>query len=226
MQGLDRYLRALAGSWSGLAVPAPGAVVVDGERVLASRFPGFPVLNNAVLHRPDALPWVGTFYGRAPYAVWTRADDDEASRTLDAAGLRRDITTRPMLCPLEDVLDEEGGGGVEVRHGVDPRVVAELNAVPPQVLTGVPGLRGVSTAAGYSGLVVQRVGEDVVLSFVATRPDARGRGLATAVTRAALLDARSRGARFAVLQAVPAAERLYARLGFVAVGQWQEWTPR
>jgi ribosomal protein S18 acetylase RimI-like enzyme len=65
----------------------------------------------------------------------------------------------------------------------------------------------------------------VNVSFVATRPAARGQGLATAVTRAALLDARQRGARTASLQATAMAERLYNRLGFQPVGRWQEWSP-
>lgn len=58
----------------------------------------------------------------------------------------------------------------------------------------------------------------VGLYNVATRPDARGRGYGTEVTRAALADAYDRGARLATLGAEPAATGLYARLGFVPCG--------
>jgi predicted acetyltransferase len=68
------------------------------------------------------------------------------------------------------------------------------------------------------------VDDAVVVSFVATRVDARGHGLASLVTVTALADARNRGAAVAALQAIPQAERLYQRLGFVPVGSWQEWT--
>jgi GNAT superfamily N-acetyltransferase len=112
-----------------------------------------------------------------------------------------------------------------VELDVDPVRVCRLNGVAPDLLTGVPGLRCVATADDTAGLAVQDVGEDVVLSFVATLEQARGRGLASAVTAAALRDAAGRGVRGAVLQATPAAEGLYARLGFVPVGQWQEWQP-
>lgn len=87
------------------------------------------------------------------------------------------------------------------------------------------GLRCYLTADAGSGLVVQDVEDDVVVSFVATRPSDRGRGSATRLVRAALVDARDRGVVAAVLQATPLAERLYQRVGFVPVGTWQEWLP-
>jgi ribosomal protein S18 acetylase RimI-like enzyme len=49
---------------------------------------------------------------------------------------------------------------------------------------------------------------------LATLPDARRRGAATAVTIAALEDARADGCRLAVLASTPAALSLYRRLGF------------
>jgi len=53
---------------------------------------------------------------------------------------------------------------------------------------------------------------------VATLPEARRRGAATAVTLAALDDARSTGATMAVLASTDEALSLYQRLGFVAAG--------
>jgi GNAT superfamily N-acetyltransferase len=73
--------------------------------------------------------------------------------------------------------------------------------------------------------VVITVGSDANVSFVATRSTARRRGLATAVTAAALSDARDRGSTTASLQATQMAEQLYAGLGFKPVARWQEWLP-
>jgi len=90
-------------------------------------------------------------------------------------------------------------------------------------LRGVPGLRAYASEDYDSGLVLQRSGTDAYVSMVFTKPEARGRGLATAVLTAALRDARDRGARTATLQSTPMAESLYVRHGFRPVGRWQEW---
>jgi predicted GNAT family acetyltransferase len=50
---------------------------------------------------------------------------------------------------------------------------------------------------------------------VATRPAARGRGLAELCTRAVTAAGLAAGAGFAALQASAMGERIYARLGFV-----------
>jgi Acetyltransferase (GNAT) family len=87
------------------------------------------------------------------------------------------------------------GSGLHVlvgRH--DTRVVAGAMA---QLSAGVIGLYGVGTV-----------------------PGARGRGYATALTRAALALAPDRPA---VLQPSPAAARLYRRLGFDEVGAFTHW---
>ena len=55
---------------------------------------------------------------------------------------------------------------------------------------------------------------------VGTVPGERGRGYATALTRAGLALAPDRPA---VLQPSPAAARLYRRLGFVEIGSFTHW---
>jgi ribosomal protein S18 acetylase RimI-like enzyme len=62
-------------------------------------------------------------------------------------------------------------------------------------------------------------GTDVGLYFIATRPAARRRGLATAVTQRLLSMGARSGARRAVLGASPAGSAVYARLGFREVGR-------
>jgi GNAT superfamily N-acetyltransferase len=49
---------------------------------------------------------------------------------------------------------------------------------------------------------------------VAALPRARGRGVGSAMTFAAVMEARSLGCPLAVLRAAPAGQRLYRRLGF------------
>jgi GNAT superfamily N-acetyltransferase len=235
VDGFARYLASLVGSWEALAVPHPDAAVVRGAGFVAARFPD-PVLNNAVVLDPSAVAGArGVFAGTDRYAIWTL--DEHVAAAAEAAGLRRDVTTRPMLRRLQDVPslpDRLDPGAPPVLRDVDPAEVATLNRVAADLLLGVPGLRTYAIegditelATGLvAGLVALPVGTDVNISFVATRGGSRRRGLASALVRAALHDAGETGSRTASLQATPMAERLYARLGFEPVGHWQEWVPR
>ena len=224
MDDYRRYFASLVGSWEAAAVPHADAVVIRGDGFLAARFP-FSALNIAVLSRPSALPDVTDVYACvADYAVWSELADRRLAATLETSGFRRDVTTRPMLCRLADaeVDDVETGA---VLADVDPGLVAEMNGVTAELVTGVRGLRAYATPGFESGLIVMPVGTDANISYVTTRPDARRRGLATLVTRAALRDARAVGFVTASLQATPMAESVYRRVGFHPVGHWQEWVP-
>lgn len=56
-----------------------------------------------------------------------------------------------------------------------------------------------------------------------TAPGARRQGLGTAITLAALADARQLGCRLATLVSTPAARPLYERLGFQAVATLRQY---
>jgi ribosomal protein S18 acetylase RimI-like enzyme len=219
---LRRYLDGLHRSWEALCSNDRGRVErTDG--VLAAVSP-YPFLNNGVLLRPSSLPGLCELYrGVSSFAVWTAEGDREAEAVLRQTGLVPDVTTRPMVCGRDAL--PASVADPEVEADVAPARVAALNGVPAQALEEVEGLRCFATTGDDCALVLQDAGDDVVMSFVATRPSARGRGLATRLVRAALADARQRGAAGVVLQATPQAERIYRRLGFASVGGWQEWTP-
>jgi len=72
---------------------------------------------------------------------------------------------------------------------------------------GVP----ISKAALFSG------SGSAGIYAVATRPEARGMGLASILTNTALKAAQEMGYKLAVLDASPLAEKLYQRLGFITV---------
>lgn len=79
----------------------------------------------------------------------------------------------------------------------------------------VAELDGAPAAAGASLLD----GAEVGLYFIATRRDARRRGLGSAVTRRLAAMGGDSGARLAVLGASPAGRPVYARLGFSEVSR-------
>ncbi|MGK5684342.1 GNAT family N-acetyltransferase [Actinoplanes sp. URMC 104] len=222
MTEFDHYLTALVASWRALASPRAEAAVTEGDGFVAARF-AESVFNNAVVLRPDAVaPAEAVYGGTTEYALWCRDDDPGTAAVLARRGYRVTEVTRPMRCDLADVAPP--AEAPPVLHDADPDRVAELNGVPAYLLRDVPGLRAYATHDYLSGLVLQRSGSDVYVSFVATHPEARGRGLATAVTAAALADARRLGAETATLQASAMAERLYGRLGFRPVARWHEWS--
>ncbi|QGQ18317.1 GNAT family N-acetyltransferase [Cellulomonas sp. JZ18] len=219
-----RYLRSLAASWDGLAAPDPDASVRRAPGFVALRHPHRPVLTNvAVLDAAatgDALAAVAP----GPFAAWSHDPAGEAA--LAAAGLRRDVVTWPMLAALDDPRAcDDGDRRADGVREVEPAVVARLNGVDPDLVDGVPGMRAFATAGTEAGLVLQPVEDDVVVSFVVTRPDARRQGWATILLRAALSAVRADGAGTATLQATAEARGLYERCGFRVVGRWQEWVP-
>lgn len=219
MGDFARYLDALVQSWRDL----PMVSVIRTAGFVAARSP-FAVLNNTILLAAEALPEVVAPYARGTtFAIWTRDGDAATANAVRAAGFVPDITTRPMLADLDRPDAAPYTEPVLVRRDADPALVAARNGVPPELLAGVPGLRCYASGGGESVLAAQDCGPDVVVSFVATRPEDRGRGLAGALLAAALQDARERGLRGAALQATPLAEPLYRRAGFRSVGRWHEW---
>jgi GNAT superfamily N-acetyltransferase len=192
--------------------------------VVASQFPGLPVFDNAVLRGPGGLAAARALYPPGGHhALWTDARDEGLGAQVRAAGYVRDTSTTAMVLALADAPPPAGAGPLVEQ--VDRRVVTTLNALPDDLLDGVPDLVCFATADRESGLALQICGDDAVVSFVATRPRARRRGLARAVLTAALANCRDRGLRGAVLQATDEAVGLYAGAGFVPVVRWQEWVP-
>jgi predicted GNAT family acetyltransferase len=69
-------------------------------------------------------------------------------------------------------------------------------------------------------------GEDCGVSFVATAPEARRRGLASLVMRGTLHDALENGCTSTTLQATDVGLRLYDSLGFRRLCDMQLWEQR
>jgi GNAT superfamily N-acetyltransferase len=69
-------------------------------------------------------------------------------------------------------------------------------------------------------------GGDSCIVYVATLPEARGRGLASRLMAHALHEARGRGATTTSLQATKMGYPVYARLGYRDLGALQMWERR
>jgi GNAT superfamily N-acetyltransferase len=224
MTGFETYLGSLLGSWEALAVPHADAKVIRHDQFLASVSPSHPVFNNAILLDHTAVDKVRKLYASAgPFAVW--AGSAVTSGALSAQGFALAEATHPMVCRLGAFVDGESPIHVRVVADVPVEQIAALNNVNKDLLVGVPGVRAFATEGLEAGAVLIEVGGDVNVSFVATRPECRRRGLASGVLDFALRQAREAGFQTSSLQATTMAGGVYQRLGYVPVGTWQEWTP-
>jgi ribosomal protein S18 acetylase RimI-like enzyme len=182
----------------------------------------------------DAIAAAYDGAGVDAWTVWVPEHDAETAAALQAAGSRLDAQPRAMAAPLDDIDTGRGAEGVDWRaveslEAVSPIVGPAFGVTPEITLAAIAGLRGqvrflVAEDAACVGTL--DVGGDCGVYMVATRAEARGRGLATALMRQALLDARERGLETTSLQATAMGAPIYARLGYRDLGAIQMWERR
>jgi GNAT superfamily N-acetyltransferase len=235
---IERATATLAASWARFADGTPGARLVRTASVAAAVFPDGPertIFNNAVLldHDADAVAAgaeVEARYADAgvdAFAFWVHETAGAATRALVAAGWRRAESTLVMTLDLE-ALRAPDGPELDLDPAPSAARCFAVNGLPHGLFPALEGCRVlVARQDGRdvaTALTVEHEGDCGVYD-VATVPAARRQGLAAAVTARALQEARDRGCRTASLQSTAAAERVYARLGFVPIGRFHEWTP-
>ena len=175
------------------------------------------------------LDAIAKFYDGIPkWGVWIDPDQTADAHALQQQGLVLDSTPVLMAAQLTDV---------ERRH--DPRVgratmdeVGVVNDaaydIPAGTLGGTLSVFPTSELHAYgirelreamSVAVVQDVGRDAFVSFVATLPANRGERLASRVLAHALHEAEDRGQITTSLQASKRGQSIYARLGYRPLGE-------
>ena len=234
----DAHVAALTGSLIDGVEHGPG-----GAGYVWSRSIPDPTLNFAFgVRRPDQFAWAGAAaLGRARAPAFLARDDAEVA-------LLRDLFEPAALYPASWMVawprpsSSAAGGAITVQAAPAPgpdfeRVFAHLSD-DPGVRTHlrrfyIPALRAARSRTGLAPLhLVLRDatgpaacaslylrGDRAGLYNVSTRADRQRRGLGTAVTVAALREARARGATQVFLQcpAGGAVEALYVRAGFRTV---------
>jgi GNAT superfamily N-acetyltransferase len=234
----DAHVAALTGSLIDGVEPGPGGAGYVWSRTIPD-----PTLNFAYgVRRPDQFAWAGAAaLGRARAPAFLARDAEEVGllRALFEPAARYPaswMVARPLPAPAP------AGAAITVQAGPAPgpdfaRVFAHLSDDPAVRAhlrrSYLPALRGARARPGLSAfhLVLRDAsgpaacaslylrGDTAGLYNVSTRSDRQRRGLGTAVTQAALREARARGASAVFLQcpAGGAIEALYARTGFRTV---------
>jgi ribosomal protein S18 acetylase RimI-like enzyme len=220
--------------------------LLEPEGVCAAVVPAVPersVLNSVLYETPEALAaarvQLEEAYAEAgcAWTVWVPAADRDSAALLEAAGHRLDATPRAMVMDLAE-LPESRPGDLDWDAEALPADVARINDVAYGYEAGTfaRGLGELSDTmrlyqARLDGEPASVVGTidhqgDCSVWWVATLPEARGRGLAGRLQHQALADGRERGCRTTTLQATKLGAPVYTRLGYRDIGELQMWELR
>ena len=222
----------LLASWAALAQLSPGARLERRDAVAVAVFPQWAPLNNAIaLAAPDPTEAAAVFAaaGVSAWAFWvpsTATDLDAPDGVGSVAGCKRDTTTLIMTAELGPQLRAHDGIvrtsiASATRAGDEPVPVGELGE--PDGISGLSGWAYVVDGSAVAGAWSHLHGTDCGVYAVGTHPAWRRRGIGAALVEHVLAAARRSGARTASLQSTRMGQSLYAALGFVSVGRYEEW---
>jgi GNAT superfamily N-acetyltransferase len=186
----------------------------------------------------DALAEAYDSAGVRAWTVFVPDSDRESAALLESRGHVLDAAPRAMALELEDLCPEPPQpDGIEHGPG-DAATAALLNDLAYGY--GPDGFRaGLGTTetsirwhAAFEGedqvscVGAIRVGDDCLITGVATPPEQRRRGIAGWLVWKVLDDARAEGLRTGSLQATKAGAPLYERMGFADFGFLEMWELR
>lgn len=244
----ERLLGGLEGFYAHMAANAPGAQVIRREGVFAlvsSSCPHRSVFNGVTYRDAEALAAaledLAQAYDRAgvlAWTVWTPAGDAPSRAALAAAGHVLDATPRAMAAPLDEIDTANGAAGLTWERSLDAGKMCALleevfhweGAHTREAFSELPraGQVYVAHLDGRPAACVATLDHegDCVVWNVATVAAARGRGLASALMRQAVIDAGERGCQTTSLQATAAGRPIYERLGYRDLGPLEMWERR
>jgi GNAT superfamily N-acetyltransferase len=245
---LDRVRASMVRTWGLIARNSEGGRAIERDGVFAAVVPATPKrsVSNSVLYSDAgalaaALGELAAAYDEAgveAWTVWVPEGDDAAAAALAGAGHVLDATPRAMAAELATI-GQPGETGIDIDARCDLAAVGRVNdaaygygddgfgpvisTLPPDEVHAYGARADGDTVAV---MIAVDSAENTEIAWVATLPEARGRGLATALMRRALWDSRERGNRTATLQATKLGAPVYERVGFRDVGELQMWERR
>lgn len=201
----------------------PNCVIYEGERDLEAAY--------------DALQQGYEEAGVDAWTVWVPEYHERARHLLEDAGHVLDATPAAMIADLAEVEpprpDDPGpdanptwpdlGAINDLAYGTGDSFARMLGGNPTDSAdTYIARVDGTPAAS----VVTTDHGGDCAIWWVATIPEARGRGLAPGLMRRALAAGRERGCDVSTLQATKVGEPVYERLGYRAFGTVEMWERR
>ena len=222
-----------------------GEVFTDGD-VQAAILPASPNRSffNSVFyedseHLVDALPRLAAAYDDAgvnAWTVWVPATDGRAKAGLEEAGHVLDATPRAMALELSGLRVPDPDPELELREEMDMELLRVINETaygyPPGDFPPIAPMPGTEAyLASIEGetvgsTLVWAPGEDAEITFVATLPERRGRGISGRLLGHALERQRERGKSASTLIATKLGYPVYEKLGYRDVGGLEMWERR
>lgn len=231
-----------------MAAGTNGARILDPDGVVAAVTPSSPDRSvfNSVLHErlealAAALDELAAAYEEAgvrAWTVWVPEEDRASAELLESAGHKLDAKPTAMVLEMTD-LPEPDPGELDWDSEAPIEEVWRINDL---AYGDEPGTfeRGIGRppASSYRFYVARLDGKpscivgtmdvegDCGMYWVATLPEARGRGLTTRLMQVALAEGRERGCDISTLQATKLGQPIYERLGYRDIGTLQMWEHR
>jgi GNAT superfamily N-acetyltransferase len=243
---LDRMFRNVGEYFARCAESSPDGRSVELDGVRAAVMPAIPHASivNCVTYRDAAaldarIDELDAVYREAnvrAWSVWTHERDVRARTTL--ANARFVLDSEPMSMALD--LDDPVAPPAQLDWTAEPEPAELASVVEPSYgfprgmfAAGFPGLpEGVHCyLARHEGrpasvVMASDFDGDCGIFLVGTIPEARGRGLSTALMRLALAQAAERGCETSTLQASSMGYPVYRRLGYRDLGHAELWEHR
>lgn len=224
------YIRWIGNASAGAEVwEAPGVMAAIVPVAATRSIPNSVIHEDAqaLAHSYDELARAYRDAGVEMWTVWLHENDSESRTFLEGKGHEFDGEPVAMVLELpewepEDLGDldwdaeatfDELGRLNDLAYGYDPPGMAPAMKAP----AGDSAIRLYrARAEGEAACVLGTIdeGDDSGIIFVATVPEARGRGLASRLLTAALIEARDRGMKTSSLQASALGSPIYERLGY------------
>jgi ribosomal protein S18 acetylase RimI-like enzyme len=243
VMALRDWFRAVGGSGTSRLIERDGVIAAISPAVAARS-----VFNSVAYTDPDAFAnhyaEIAAAYADAgcAWTVWVRPDDAATAAMLDRAGHSLDAQPRAMGAELAtvgepdlDAIEWDDQGSLEEALAINDLAYgyaegtwrAGISALPDPCFIYVARLEGEPASTvlttdhpGMGGSF------DCSVWCVGTLEAARGRGLAGALMRRAMFDARERGCATTTLQATKLGRPVYERVGYRDFGPLQMWELR
>ena len=195
----------------------------DGERLLAS------------------LDWIAEAYEEAgvnAWTVWVPEADERTAAGLGEAGHVLDAEPRAMGMEISELRAPGPDETVGFRVELDMTEVARLNEIAygwaPGEFDAIAQSEVANTYAHFASLDGETVGtvvtwdhgDDSEILWVATLPEARGRGISKQLMARAITEAGRRGRVTTTLVATKLGRPVYERIGYRDFGAIQMWERR
>jgi GNAT superfamily N-acetyltransferase len=235
MHVVDRMLASMRAAW----MPVGDWQERDGVgSVLTEAVPQRSIVNSVIYERgadvAAAYDWLRARYASVEaWTVWVPESDGATAGFLASNGHVLDADPAMMVCdlaafePPTELPDWERGTIEQVARINDAAYPWRDGSMERALLGSRFGDNlHIYVTEDASTLGILDCDGDASVIFVATLPEARGRGLAGGLLAAALVEARERGNDISTLQATKMGESVYARLGYERIGTIGMWEKR